>query len=60
VGAAEGVIPMDKPEAGEPTPQFGTDPFFGGDVEARGGPPDISGPKSLLGYTFRRQRAINW
>jgi hypothetical protein len=60
LGTAAGVVPMDTPDIAAPTPHFGTDPYFGGDVEAQGGAPDISGPTSRLGYLFKRQRAINW
>ena len=59
-GAAQGVVPMDTPEMQAPTPSYGANPYFGRDIESQKTPPNISGPESLLGYTFRRQRAINW
>ena len=50
---------MDEPEPDIKTPVFATAPYCG-DLEAPVGRPDINGPGSLLGYSFKRQRAINW
>ena len=60
VGTAAGVVPMDTPEMKGETPHYGSNPYFGKDLESQGRPPNINGPDSLLGYSFRRQRAINW
>ena len=61
VGPTDGVRPMDTPEMQVLTPNFPANPYFGSDVEAQAAERvDPTGPQSLLGYKFKRQRTINW
>ena len=51
---------MDTPEMAAETPNYAANPYFGKDLESQAAPADDKGAQSLLGYKFKRQRAINW